>query len=80
VLINVDLSDAQTHFSDLLLAVEAGEQVTITNHGRPVARLVSVVEHEGVRDWQVFWDRVDGRRVALANAATIKAGVESGRL
>jgi prevent-host-death family protein len=34
--------DAKTHFSELLERVEAGEQVTITRHGTPVAQLVPV--------------------------------------
>ena len=32
--------DAKTHFSELLERVAAGEQITITRHGAPVARLV----------------------------------------
>ena len=32
--------DAKTHFSELLGRVEAGEEVTITRHGTPVARMV----------------------------------------
>jgi prevent-host-death family protein len=34
--------DAKTHFSELLERVAAGEQITITRHGAPVARLVPV--------------------------------------
>ncbi|MBI2823934.1 MAG: type II toxin-antitoxin system Phd/YefM family antitoxin [Planctomycetia bacterium] len=34
--------DAKTHFSELLERVESGEEVTITRHGTPVARLVPV--------------------------------------
>lgn len=34
--------DAKTHFSQLLERVEAGEEVTITRHGSPVARMVPV--------------------------------------
>ena len=34
--------DAKTHFSELLERVAAGEQITITRHGTPVARLVPV--------------------------------------
>ncbi len=34
--------DAKTHFSELLDRVVAGEQITITRHGAPVARLVPV--------------------------------------
>ena len=33
---------AKTYFSSLLEQVEKGEQITITKHGRPVARLVPV--------------------------------------
>ncbi|HMN40699.1 MAG TPA: type II toxin-antitoxin system prevent-host-death family antitoxin [Phycisphaerales bacterium] len=32
--------DAKTHFSELLDRVERGEEITITRHGIPVARLV----------------------------------------
>ncbi|NLE57680.1 MAG: type II toxin-antitoxin system Phd/YefM family antitoxin [Planctomycetes bacterium] len=34
--------DAKAHFSELLERVESGEEVTITRHGSPVARLVPV--------------------------------------
>ena len=32
--------EAKTHLPALLRRVEAGERITITRHGRPVARLV----------------------------------------
>lgn len=32
--------EAKTHFSKILEAVEAGEQVIITKHGHPVARIM----------------------------------------
>lgn len=32
--------DAKTRFSELLARVEDGQEVTITRHGRPVAKLV----------------------------------------
>lgn len=32
--------DAKTHFSELLERVAGGEEITITRHGSPVARLV----------------------------------------
>ena len=34
--------EAKTHLSDLLERVEAGEEITITKHGAPVAKLVPV--------------------------------------
>ncbi|PWE33033.1 prevent-host-death family protein [Maritimibacter sp. 55A14] len=36
--------EAKTHLSALLEAVEAGESITITRRGKPVARLVPVSE------------------------------------
>jgi prevent-host-death family protein len=33
---------AKTHFSQLLERVAKGEEITITNHSRPVARLVPI--------------------------------------
>ena len=37
---SVSAFEAKTHLAALLDAVSAGEQITITRHGRPVARLV----------------------------------------
>ncbi|HZP20923.1 MAG TPA: type II toxin-antitoxin system prevent-host-death family antitoxin [Bauldia sp.] len=40
----VNLAHAKAHLSELLDRVEAGEQVTITRHGKAVANLTPVVE------------------------------------
>ncbi len=37
---SVGAYDAKTHFSELLEKVESGQEITITRHGTPVARLV----------------------------------------
>ena len=47
--------EAKTHLSELLEKVEAGEEITITKHGAPVAKLVPVrreasVEQRAVKD------------------------------
>ena len=34
--------EAKTHLSELLEKVRAGEEITITRHGSPIARLVPV--------------------------------------
>ena len=39
---SVGVYDAKTHFSELLERVESGEEVTITRHGAPVARMIPV--------------------------------------
>jgi len=36
----VGLFEAKTHLSELVTRAEAGETITITRHGRPVARIV----------------------------------------
>ncbi|MCH7564450.1 MAG: type II toxin-antitoxin system Phd/YefM family antitoxin [Gemmatimonadetes bacterium] len=36
--------EAKTHLPALLKRVEAGESLTITRHGRPIARLVPMAE------------------------------------
>ena len=39
---SVGAYEAKTHLSELLEKVEAGEEITITKHGTPVAKLVPV--------------------------------------
>lgn len=39
---SMSLAHAKAHLSELLNAVESGEEVMITRHGRPVARMVPV--------------------------------------
>jgi prevent-host-death family protein len=42
----ISAADANRNFSRLLRAVRAGRRITVTSHGRPVARLVPVGEQE----------------------------------
>ena len=42
-MVTVNLSRAKAHLSELLDKVEAGEEVIITRHGRPVAHLSSLL-------------------------------------
>jgi prevent-host-death family protein len=39
--------DAKTHFSKLLERVAGGEEITITRHGSPVARMVPAKQAAG---------------------------------
>ena len=41
-MVTVNLAQAKAHLSDLLDKVEAGEEVVITRHGRPIAHLSPV--------------------------------------
>ena len=38
----VSVAEAKNHLSELLARVEAGEDIAVTRHGKPVARLVQV--------------------------------------
>jgi prevent-host-death family protein len=42
---SVGAFEAKTHLAALLDAVAAGDQITITRHGRPVARLGPPADH-----------------------------------
>lgn len=76
---SVGAFEAKTHLSALLQRVENGEVVTITKHGRPVARLVPVDTDAGVRDWHAFWQEVDEDLVSLPPGSSIKDDIEAGR-
>lgn len=45
-----NVSEAKAELSALLVKVEAGEEVVIARHGRPVAKLVPVVSDERPRE------------------------------
>jgi len=46
----VSAADANREFSKLLRRVRDGQSVTITSHGRPVAKLVPVGAEDRLRD------------------------------
>ncbi len=48
-MITVDALEAKTKLSELLDRVEAGEDVLITRHGKPVARLTHDTQINSVR-------------------------------
>ena len=76
---SVGAFEAKTHLSELLNRVEQGEHVTITKHGRPVARLVPATEMAPDMNWPDFWEGVNSRLVTLTPGSSIKADIESGR-
>jgi prevent-host-death family protein len=42
----VSAADANRRFSELLRTVKDGRSVVVTSHGKPVARIVPVTEHD----------------------------------
>ena len=71
---------ARTHFSELIEQVEAGEEITITRHGTPVARLVPIqreasreVRERAIREWR------DAARDITLGEMDLKDLIEEGR-
>lgn len=56
----VTATEANQHFAEVLREVAAGESVTVTSRGKPVARIVPP-EGKKVRDWQKLWDYMDSQ-------------------
>ena len=72
--------EAKTHLPQLLDRVEQGELITITRHGKPVARLVPVQEY----DRQMIADVVQEIRQLrkghrLGSDLTVRQLIEEGR-
>ena len=72
--------EAKTHLPRLLERVRQGESVTITKHGRPVARLVPVAVDDEERARQAA-NRIRSRRRRLEGAplAELVASIHEGR-
>jgi len=55
----VQVVEAKAKFSALLAAVEAGEEIAITRHGRVVARMVPDTPRMAADVFRAFWDDAD---------------------
>ena len=69
--------EAKTHLPALLAQVERGETVTITRHGRPIARLVPIDVHPPVEELILELDRL--RRGVTTGGMSIREMIEEGR-
>ena len=56
---SVQIVEAKAKFSSLLAAVEAGEEIAITRHGRVVARLVPDTPRMAADLFRPFWEEPD---------------------
>lgn len=55
----VQLYEAKAHFSALVSAVESGESIAITRHGRVVARILPAVPRVASEAFRPCWDAAD---------------------
>jgi len=72
--------EAKNRLSELLVAVENGEEVTITKHGRPVAKLVPVSTRDPARIAAAIAElRQLRKHVRLGADETIRDLIDEGR-
>jgi prevent-host-death family protein len=82
--VSVGAYDAKTRLSELLDRVEKGEQIVITRHGKPIARLVpenrhdKAAAHAAVDRLFALGDELRKRGVSLTNEE-IRALRDEGR-
>jgi prevent-host-death family protein len=77
-------ADAKAHFSELLARVEAGETITISRHGRPVARLVparkrELTPEERRKSWEEWVAYRRKHNITLGPDVTVKQLIEESR-
>lgn len=72
-MITLPVFEAKTRLSELLSRVEHGEEITITRHGVPAARLVSVSEPASVQAADAA--RSSAVEAAFAALAELRRGV-----
>lgn len=77
---SVGAYEAKTHLAALLEKVEAGEEITITRHGTPVAKLVPVKRKATADERAAAVKRIQklGRGLSLGSS-TIKDLIQEGR-
>ncbi len=80
----VAVFEAKNRFSELLTAVEHGEEITITRHGNPVARIVSIENaSQGVLGQRervsVAMAQLRSLRQGGALGVTLSQAIEEGR-
>jgi prevent-host-death family protein len=78
-MITLGAFEAKTRLSSLLDKVEAGETVTITRHGKPVARLIAVERADRERVDEVFDKLEELRRKSTLGGIDWKELRDAGR-
>lgn len=55
---DVSVADAKNRLPELIRAVEGGEQVIITRHGKPVAQITTLPTERRTIQWGSMRDRI----------------------
>ena len=80
----VAVFEAKNRFSELIAAVEQGEEITITRHGAPVARLVAIQTPSATPDELRLrvansLQRLQSIGQGTSMGGTLREAIESGR-
>lgn len=51
---SMSIAEAKSQFSSVIERAAGGEEVTITKHGKPVAKIVPIVAHDPARVRELF--------------------------
>jgi prevent-host-death family protein len=71
--------EAKNRLSELLQLVENGEEVTITRHGKPVAKLVPASQYDPARVKRAVEELKEMRKKHRLDGITIKDLINEGR-
>ena len=72
--------EAKTHLSELLEKVESGEEITITKHGSPVAKLVPVKREASADERVAAIQRIQKLAIGLSlGGLKVKDLINEGR-
>ncbi len=71
----IAIAQAKNHFSAMLHVVESGEDVVLTRHGKPIARIVPEVLNPEVSGQSVEAVRQEAMNVLNAFRAKVKPGL-----
>lgn len=73
----IAVHEAKTHLYRLLEEVGAGETITITKHGHPIAKLIPI--QPAIEPSETIKELRQARRGVLLGKQSIKAIIEEGR-
>jgi len=76
---SVEAGEVVMQFSALLNRVAAGEEITITKHGKPVARLAGIQEADSARAMEAFEKLKMLRKGTTLGGISIKELRDKGR-
>ena len=75
----VAIYEAKNHLSELLAAAERGEEITITRHGTPVARLVGIAHERSLAGTDAAIASLQRIRRGRRLGSSIREAIEEGR-